>query len=159
MGHHIFGFIAPTDELEVAASELPGARTASLADGFAFLPLSGPFHDEEDPAAHAATIKLTTPLVEWAARQSNRFPIAYIETDYFGGRGVQAAIVWSKGTVIFGAAATPDFTSFEKPRPPQAGGAINQALRRLGVARRPSLDEFDTLGLGRHRDNAAWRGE
>jgi hypothetical protein len=159
MGHHIFGFIAPCDQLADAAATLPDARTAPLAAGYAFLPLAAPFHDEEEPSAHAATIQLTATLGEWAAEQSKRFQIAYIETDYFGGRGVQAAIVWSNGTVVFGAVATPDYSAFEKPRPPQQGGAINQALRRLGVSRRPASDEFDTLGLGRHRDNAAWRGE
>ena len=34
-------------------------------------------------------------------------------------------------------------------QPPDA--SINDVLRVLGVARRGSLDEFDTVGLGAHR--------
>jgi hypothetical protein len=32
------------------------------------------------------------------------------------------------------------------------GGPINRALRMLGVTAAANLDEFDTVGLGHHRD-------
>lgn len=34
---------------------------------------------------------------------------------------------------------------------PSCFGGIDAALRHLGVVAAPGLDEFDTVGLGRHR--------
>ncbi len=69
--------------------------------------------------------------------------VAYVETEYFGGNGVQSAAVWERGAIAFG--------------PKQADvGPINEALRLLGVERTNAKDEFDTVGLGRHRGNKGW---
>ncbi|MFC7613506.1 hypothetical protein ACFQV2_07705 [Actinokineospora soli] len=75
-------------------------------------------------------------------------PVAYVEAEYFGGHGSQAAQVWDGGEAVLG----PDVD-------PSAGTPISQALRRLGVARGPDGDEFDAVGLGRHRDPEDWLGE
>jgi hypothetical protein len=69
--------------------------------------------------------------------------VAYVETEYFGGEGTQAATVWDRGATIFGPAEA-------------EAGPINQALRRLGVERTAGEDEFDKVGLGRHRRNEDW---
>ncbi|MEM1181530.1 MAG: hypothetical protein AAGM22_24515 [Acidobacteriota bacterium] len=65
-------------------------------------------------------------------------PYAVIETDYFGGVGEQAAVIYLGEETVFG---------------PERGpvGAINKALRRLGVRRTLARDEFDTVGLGNMR--------
>jgi hypothetical protein len=64
---------------------------------------------------------------------------AIIETDYAGGIGDQAAAVYQGACEVM---------------PPKTAriGPINEALRTLGVAARPPLDEFDTIGLGRYRN-------
>ena len=36
------------------------------------------------------------------------------------------------------------------------GDNINEGLRRLKEVPRPGLDEFDTLGLGHHRNTREW---
>lgn len=64
-------------------------------------------------------------------------PLALISTDYFGGVGEQSAIFWD-GTKI-------DFNETE------IHGPINDALKKLGVIKKESCDEFDTVGLGLHR--------
>ncbi len=61
---------------------------------------------------------------------------ALIRTEYFGGAGGQWACV---------------FTGCH--RETDATATINDALRLLGIARRGSLDEFDTVGLGAHRSS------
>lgn len=67
---------------------------------------------------------------------SFRTKLAYIETDYFGGTGTQAGILYENG----------------KPAAPKNGeGAINALLKELGVWRKPDKDEFDMLGLGKYR--------
>ena len=63
---------------------------------------------------------------------------AVIETDYFGGNGDQAAVVYRGDQIIMA------------PRRSQRG-PINEALRTLGVVKIGLLDEFDTVGLGHHR--------
>jgi hypothetical protein len=42
---------------------------------------------------------------------------------------------------------------------PLLDGAINRAVRLVGVERGPVRDEFDALGLGRHRSNESWLSE
>ena len=88
----------------------------------------------------------------WAARESLGFPLAYVETNYQGGPGEQSAIVWAGGRIVFG----PATTDTGEPRTPLLEGAINRALRHLGVERGDVIDEFDALGLGRHRLNEDW---
>jgi len=72
-------------------------------------------------------------------------PVGYVETDYFGGVGTQAAAAFSDGVpiVVVGAA---DISPVA-----QTLGAINAAMRALGVMRRKSRDEFDAVGLGQFR--------
>ena len=65
--------------------------------------------------------------------------LAYVETEYFGGTGAQAATAFINGRE----AMAPEHAS--------AAGPINQALRRIGVVREGANDEFDTIGLGERR--------
>jgi hypothetical protein len=71
---------------------------------------------------------------------------AIIETDYFGGKGSQAAAVYRGGSEIM----PPESTAIA---PVGASiGPINKALRLLGVTASNGRDEFETVGLDRYRD-------
>jgi hypothetical protein len=82
---------------------------------------------------------------------------AVIETDYIGGRGSQAAAVYRGGEEIMPPEAT------EVAPVARSAGPINKALRLLGVQATPGRDEFQVVGLHRHRDGddlfEAYRGE
>ena len=67
---------------------------------------------------------------------------SYVEAEYFGGEGGQIAIIWqnNKRQRIF---------SYGQDR-------INQVLKSFGVIANKGQDEFDTLGLGRHRATNKW---
>ncbi|WP_225992740.1 hypothetical protein [Actinomadura rudentiformis] len=78
-------------------------------------------------------------------------PVAYIEADYFGGVGTQTAQVWDAGKVILG-----PLHLAEGESSPAAGTPISQALRRLGAVKGDHIDEFDAVGLGRHRNTDRW---
>jgi hypothetical protein len=78
-------------------------------------------------------------------------PLAYVEADYFGGTGTQAAQVWDAGKVVLG----PLHLTEEEPLP-AAGSPISQALRRLGATKGNHIDEFDAVRLARHRDTDDW---
>jgi hypothetical protein len=63
--------------------------------------------------------------------------VAYIETDYAGGKGFQLGMAWDGGQVI-----CPAEQSFHGP--------INRALAAIGVEAK-SGDAFDSLALGHYR--------
>ncbi|NOT41812.1 MAG: hypothetical protein HOP13_15125 [Alphaproteobacteria bacterium] len=79
--------------------------------------------------------RLTETLMELARECSVHGPIAYAETDYFGGVGVQSAAAWIQGKLAL-------------PPTTHPAGPINAALHTIGLERANGLDEFDTLGLG-----------
>jgi hypothetical protein len=68
--------------------------------------------------------------------------LAYVEAEFFGGAGHQSAVAFHDGATVLGPLASRD--------------AINQALRFLGVQPAGKQDEFDTVGLFRHRSTDAW---
>jgi hypothetical protein len=78
-------------------------------------------------------------------------PVAYVEAEYFGGVGEQSVEVWDSGKVVLG-----PLSLAEKAPIPAADTPISQALRRLGVTKGDYHDEFDAVGLGRHRDTDDW---
>lgn len=78
-------------------------------------------------------------------------PVTYIEADYFGGAGTQTAQVWEAGQAVLG-----PLHLAVKESSPTTGTPISQALRRLGAAKGNHIDEFDAVGLGRHRDTGDW---
>jgi hypothetical protein len=96
-------------------------------------------------------------LAAFAACVSQHGPVAYLETDYFGGEGDQASIVWAAGQVVLGPLHTSRrWLNEELVGPPPGQRAINQALRRLGVERGAAYDEFEALELGRLRSTDDW---
>jgi hypothetical protein len=78
-------------------------------------------------------------------------PVAYVEAEFFGGTGTQSAQVWDAGKVVLG----PLHLTEGEPTP-TAGSPISQALRQLGAATGDHFDEFDAVGLGRHRETQDW---
>lgn len=78
--------------------------------------------------------------------------VAYVEADYTGGVGTQAAQVWDAGSVALG----PLRLAVGDPIPPE-GSPISRALRQLGVDRGEHADEFEAVGLNRpHPNTANW---
>lgn len=154
MSHQINGFIAEHDALVEAARAIPSARVCQLRMGFGFLPLSESLAPYNAPETDDAVFyRLTAQLETFAVEQSSKFPIAYIETDYFGGAGSQSAVAWKGGAAILGPIKTIDGSG---KMTPLLEGAINQAMRALGAQRGAERDEFDALGLGMHRSNNDW---
>ena len=68
---------------------------------------------------------------------SFRTKLAYVETDYFGGVGTQAGVLYENGRISI--------------EPRSGDGTINLLLKELGVWCRPGKDAFDSLNLGRYR--------
>ncbi|MFJ4831332.1 hypothetical protein ACIP79_15620 [Streptomyces sp. NPDC088747] len=85
------------------------------------------------------------------ARWSAVGPVAYVEAEYFGGVGEQRAVVWADGAVALGPLHKPEDRPWSS-----AGSPLSQALRRLGAVAGAIGDEFQAVGLDRHRDTGDW---
>lgn len=134
-----------------------GVPSVSLEQGLAFVPFTGAVRDaliaSQDEKV-AGFWKLPRTVADLLAALSTAGPVAYAELDYFGGVGSQAAVVWDTGEPVWG----PRILEAKQPVP-QEGTPVSCALKRLGVVAAQGLDEFDTVGLGRHRHMESWETE
>ena len=108
---------------------------------------------------------LPDPLDELGRRlTSPSGEIAYVECESEPGFAVwQASLVWRDGEVALGPIVDPGFADEAPPHVPPPRWPINRALRDLGVESDPAApfpsDEFETIGLSRHRLTRGWVGE
>ena len=99
--------------------------------GISFCPLT----DEGDEQLPLSLLKLCEHL-------SASGEVAYIEAEIFGGAGMQAHALFARGKAI--------------GSPVVSQTAINAALALLGAKRGEASDEFESVGLGLHRDTDLW---
>ena len=146
MTHSVIGFIVMNDFVDQICSEYPSLCAVSLEQGFSLIPLT------EDAVESLGIFrsmtlmdsdKLPNELTDTLSKLSALCPLLYFETEYFGGMGRQIAIVLKNGMITFGPAKNEI-------------GPINDGLRLLGVRRKASDDEFDSIGLGRYRYTNDW---
>ena len=138
MGHNIAALIAkaPVDMDAAHGLDLP----VFVQRGFAIVALFSEHCDHWAeqlgmPHDEPSEMLLDCPVTHEFARRLGFNHYALVETNYFGGIGTQCAAVF-RGRAV-------------EMAPAKDG--INAALRRLGVECQADLDEFDTIGLGRHR--------
>ncbi len=77
--------------------------------------------------------------------------VGYVEADYTGREGSQAAALWRGGVLTIG----PLLLGRQEPFSTRSA-PISVVLRALGVAAPGRFDEFVVAGLGRHRRTAEW---
>jgi hypothetical protein len=140
-----------------ALRELSGraGRVVFLGQHLSLLPVTDDYHDAVSVpgAAELAPFwRAPTGFADALAACSVAGPVAYLEADYFGGAGTQVAQVWDRGEVVLG----PLTDDARLPFSAERVGPISAALCRLGVVRGGCFDEFEAVGLGRHRDTEDW---
>ena len=156
MGHHILGFVARLEPLREVATHRNWV-VVPLTQGFGFLPVTKQIVGSDSSPLFNEFERLTAPLNEWAVEVSLQFPLAYIETEYFGGVGAQSAVNWESGRIVYGPVVSKsDWVDGRLVSVPLPVSAINQAVQLIGVVRGEDLDEFAALGLDRHRSNEYW---
>ncbi|MCF2528870.1 hypothetical protein [Yinghuangia soli] len=119
-------------------------------------PAPGTPSARREPGAPPAVV---SPVFEAAlALWSRRGPVAYVEAEFFGGTGFQAAAVWRDGVRAWGPVHDEQFTD------PRTDWPINRALASLGArqddrsgASPVYLDLFHRAGLGWERSSEEWR--
>jgi hypothetical protein len=140
------------------SGEFAHAVMVPLAGGLCLLPMTGALFDEirrgqPDAAGFPGCRLFPAGFEHTLAGWSKAGPVAYVEADYSGGTGMQSAIVWDGGGLVPGLVITADVAGDFRP----GRSPISRALRRLGVAANGTVDEFDTIGLRRHRRTEDWR--
>jgi hypothetical protein len=165
MGHKIEALISLRVTFLANAQRQPSQWLVELPQGFAMTLCAQPFlewltaFDYRGELPEPNVFQCLTPAVAGFASEVSRCSsVAYIETEYFGGIGGQAAIVYSGGRI--GLAATS-----KSPRRGDISRSIrlemrdypiNRALAYLGVEQTSPIDLFDSLGLGTFRTNEDW---
>lgn len=136
MGHSIAGFVGRKELLREETRHLTHAVIASLEQGFGFLPATDDLHDElgDGGSPHDEFWRLSNGLARLGAELSRRGPVAYVETDYFGGTGEQAAMVWENGEVISG----PSRSRIGASTVPSSGSASSRAPPTIASTRSAS---------------------
>ena len=151
--YSLYAILGRTDDLEPKPRSFDNARCVRLGGALSMVPLSEPLVSEIDEASGGSgggngveAFEFLSPGVEaWARALSIDTAIAYVETEYFAGEGFERAGVWSHGKLTLG--------------PLEGAGSINTVLRALGVQPPPGIEEFELVGLGRHRSLEEWLQE
>ncbi|MFJ6199825.1 hypothetical protein [Micromonospora sp. NPDC092111] len=161
MSYQLSAVVADVELLREQTADLDHAVLAALRQDFALLPvtpqlveeLTGAlpdFHPAEPTVGQPFELVLSPALVELFACWSRRGPVAYLEAEFAGGAGRQAAAVWLGGRLSWG----PRFDdAFTLPRPQWP---INAALVQLGTEPGRWLDPFAELGLHLERNTGGW---
>lgn len=145
MGHSVHLIIGKGPALAAFLSQWPGARAVALREGWQAIPVDEALYHAIEVKHAGATrpsgldaspLGLSEALALTTAKGGG---LAYVETEYFGGTGGQAATAFIDGREVLA------------PQSAKGAGPINQALRRIGVIRTDAKDEFDTIGLGERR--------
>ena len=145
MGHSVHLIIGKDAAIAAFLNQWPLARTVDLRGGWQAIPVDEALYaaiEAKHPGAIRPSGLDVSPLglsEALAAATAKGGGLAYVETEYFGGTGAQAATAFIDGHEVVA------------PQSAKAAGPINQALRRIGVTRTDANDEFDTLGLGERR--------
>ena len=160
MAHSINAIIARLPLLEKFTVSFEGVKLVPLERDFAMVPATSRLLEALDARYSSSGgrefegfVHLRGGLVALLQELSHQGPIVYVETDYFAGVGSQAG-----ATFVDGEPTVVEIESEVRPVP-RTMGAINSALRALGVIRTKNLDEFDSIGLGRFRSMDDWEDD
>ncbi len=143
MGHCINAVIGARDPVRRLAEDWL-IEVTELPQDFGMIPMTNGFLEDvgelmevSDDLCFPELENFTEEVKELMEYYSFRTKLAYIETDYFGGVGTQAGVLYENGRIAIG--------------PRRGEGTINILLKELGVWHYPDKDEFDMLELGKYR--------
>jgi hypothetical protein len=161
MSYRLSAVVADVDLLVEQTADLDHAVLAALRQDFALLPVTPQLVEELTGSLPDFTVEelnprrpfhlvLSTTLTGVFSGWSRQGPVAYLEAEFSGGTGHQAAVVWLDGAVTWG----PCFDAvLDRPR---AEWPINTALVRIGAEPGRWIDPFAELGLHLEGSTEGW---
>ena len=162
MGHHINAVIGAPRDLSALVDLLGEPRPTELPFGLVIVPLDEDRLDTISMSIEEALDGFTylkPAMVAQLGCLMKDGRALYIETDYFGGMGGQAAALLESGSLSW----TRSDSTTEPNQPPSLWtrifrssatslkSPISEGLRILGVVSGSEHDEFDAVGLARFR--------
>jgi hypothetical protein len=149
VAHELNAILGRVETLEPLAREHE-VPVIALKQGFGLIPLTSEIvqvligkRGLDVPKSNVCQDELDEVLRRWSARG----PVIHATNDIYAGVGPQTARIWQNGARVFAQEGSP------------GSGPISMALQRLGVTGgRLGWDEFDVVGLGRHRATSRWLG-
>lgn len=146
MAYILQAFIGEQTDLQIIADKYSNAQIVNVGQNVSIVPMTEDLFDEINEMTISEDISsfmfLTTNIEQAILRIIGTKLIGYIEAEYFGGQGGQAAIIWKEGH---------RFALFD-----YGPNSINSVLKYFEVMTEKGKDEFDTINLGRHRDTNDW---
>jgi hypothetical protein len=161
MSYQLSAVVADVELLRERTAGLDHAVLAALRQDFALLPVTPQLVEELTGALpdfvagelgpeQPFELVLSPALAGLFAGWSRSGPVAYLEAEFSGGTGRQAAAVWLAGAMSWG----PCFDDvLEAPR---EQWPLNAALARIGAEPGPWIDPFAELGLHLERNTDGW---
>ncbi|MDO5559776.1 MAG: hypothetical protein Q4F95_09290 [Oscillospiraceae bacterium] len=144
MGHMIRGIIGKDSVMQNVSKNWRKAEKIILPQDYSLICLNDDLFDvitelidEGNTCEYPVLNYLTTSIIRFLETESADSQLVYIETNYFGGSGTQAGVLFENGSI--------------KTQPVCNDGAINQLLHNIGVYKEKGKDEFDSLQLYRFR--------
>ena len=161
MGYTLQAVVARTEQLEGKLRQRH-AHLVPLKQRFSLIPVTPDLYDEvnrfaESGATHGFVF-LSAGVRGWLEELSLGGSVAYVEAEIFGGTGTQSACVYENGSCVLEPfTSNPQALRNARTKVQLSDDAINTALRRLGAnVAQGSVDEFDSVGLGRNRHTEDW---
>jgi len=154
MGYILEAVIGSESRLRKAILDQPAAVVVPLRQGIALVPMTDKLFSAVTDGSSERPLgfwKLPGGFEKVLSAWSEDGPVGYVEAEYFGGYGGQRAALWADGAVAAGPLVIRAGEKF-----PAAGSPISQILRHLGVNRGKHHDEFEAVGLRRHRHTSEW---
>jgi len=155
MTHFIKAIISKDNILVDFWEKEVSGRCIELPQGFFLLKLSDELLDRINGSVNSKISNpyqefyyLSSALNEILIEESKNKALAYIETDYFGGVGSQAAILYENGSIAVAPLKTIDeWNNVSKTHVqiPEGVRAINFVLKRMDVVCTGKQDEFDSV--------------
>jgi hypothetical protein len=146
MAYLLQAFICKSIDTDCLTKQFDKAIKVDIGQELSLIPMTEELFDQINELEISESIDGFTYLTETVEKKIllniRERQFSYVEADYFGGQGGQIAITWQdrKRQNIFS----------------YGQGRINQVLKLFGVIANKGQDEFDTLGLGLHRETNDW---
>jgi hypothetical protein len=149
---------------ETAPPVPDGFRIVRLTAEFSMLPITGGQVERLDASAVGddripANWMLRQPVAALARSISADRAVVYIHSETFAGPGTREAIAFRFGKLLYGPAGTSDIEHDLEPGYHLAWGhnnAVNSGLRAIGVHAAGEDDEYEAIGLTKHRRIEDW---
>ncbi|MEB2846211.1 hypothetical protein GAO09_06180 [Rhizobiales bacterium RZME27] len=156
MGQRIIGLVGKRTALNETIKIVGAQYLAPLQQDLFILPLGHSALDAlatyEKPS-HTGFTYLGPELEQALRNASAKDGFLYIESDFFGGIGSQAAALFRDARLIWKEARAlgEEPALFSQLLGCEAKWPVNEGLRAMGVQRRSDMDEFSAIGLHEYR--------